>query len=117
MESKNNKYMLDVLLILLGGVPVVVSAGISSSLGEWEWFQRSGSLLVLFSVALEYRQSQLAQPVRSTSMFIEGRPAAMGYELPRIRKWMYRYAITAIVLGTLMWGYGDLVGYLVAGIT
>lgn len=83
--------------MLLAVGPVVVSFAVSWLTGDGQWFQRSGSLMVLFSVAVESRRRQLQQA---------GNPVGRG-------TWLFWRQIPyicylSIFMGTLIWGYGDL---------
>lgn len=86
--------------MLLAVGPVVVSFAASWLTGDGQWFQRSGSLMVLFSVALEYRRRQLQGT---------GTPSTHG-------TWLFWRKIPyicylSIFAGTLIWAYGDLLFY------
>ena len=59
-QSSENGVLPDITWVALGLASVFVSAIASFISGDGHWFQRSGSLLVLFSVVLEFRQSQIA---------------------------------------------------------
>jgi hypothetical protein len=82
----------DVLLMILVMGPFMMSAMVSLETGEGHWFQRSGSLMVLFAAATEYRRQMLRQAGE--------RPHIWG----RIPYVCYLF----IALGTVTWGYGDL---------
>ena len=64
-QSGENGVLPDITWVVLGLTSVFVSAIASFISGDGHWFQRSGSLLVLFSVVLEFRQSQIAKPSAS----------------------------------------------------
>ena len=71
--------------------------------GEGEWFQRSGSLLVLFSVLLEVRQTAIEQPKKSKSVSIEGTAAATRGPISVGNKRLHWTAWGGIVIGTVIW--------------
>ena len=76
---------------------------------EGEWFQRSGSLLVLFAVVLEIRQTAIEQPKKSKSVSIEGTAAATkGFYFSCEQTDSPDRMGGALVIGTVIWGYGDL---------
>lgn len=87
---------------------MVASAVQSWILADGQWFQRSGSLVVLVSVVLEIRQSILQEPVPSGSIYVEGKPLRIPPESRSIDKAFHRIAWFGIVIGTFVWGYGDL---------
>lgn len=75
-----------------------VFAGISKTLDDWTWFARSGSVLVaigIFVTGFELRQkiqqSDLPKAFSSQTIILE---------------------IAIMVVGTLVWGFGDLIGLL-----
>lgn len=99
----------EALLILLAMVPVLVSAYVSLVTGEGHWFQRSGALMVLFSVGIETHRKYLlhcAQAGRGgTWLGATSKPAIL---VVRFWKSLPLICYFAIVMGTLIWGYGDL---------
>lgn len=72
------------------------------------WFQRSGSLMVLFSVIAEYyalKMSDLFFPVE-----MQGEPLHIDkVRFTKQSKICAGLAVFVICLGTIVWGYGDLV--------
>ena len=91
----HDSHVVELVLALLAMGSPMVSLVVSLETGSGEWFQRSGSLMVLFSVAVEYRRRHL-KPVRQ---------AAGGWLFRRQIPWV---CYASILLGTLIWGYGDL---------
>lgn len=80
--------------------------------GSWNWFARSGAIVVLLAVVVEYRtnshiyedvqRAQFHQSIIDLSVPIKAKPT----------KKRMRISIAAhvlVFLGTLIWGYGDLV--------
>ena len=100
---------LGAVLLLAGLVAVVGSAYLSHVSGNGEWFQRSGSVFVLFSVLVEIQQSSIKQPKEAGWATIDGRPTLVGEPISAVSKWLHRFAWAGIVVGTVIWGYGDLV--------
>lgn len=101
--------LIEAALMVLAMLPVVVSALVSLMTGDGHWFQRSGALMVLFAVGVEYHRKHLlsCRPVSH-----EGTGPGVSTRMARliIRFWrMVPYACYfAIVIGTLIWSYGDL---------
>ena len=96
--------------LLLAGIGAVLgSAYFIHASGDGEWFQRSGSLLVLFSVVVEIRQTLAQQPNPSPSVFSGGEPVLRQSPISAASKWLHRSAWAGIVIGTCIWGYGDLI--------
>lgn len=86
----------ELALMALSIGPMLVSAYVSYVTGDSHWFQRSSALMVLFSVAVEYRRRQLA---RSNPDAQRRRP--IWRSIPYI-------CYLSIFMGTLVWAYGDL---------
>ncbi|PWG63738.1 hypothetical protein [Sediminicurvatus halobius] len=85
----------EITLMLLAMGPAMISLAASMATGDGEWFQRSGSLMVLFSAAVEYRRRHLRETGRTDGSWLFWR------QIPYV-------CYSAILLGTLIWGYGDL---------
>lgn len=98
-------------MLLIGGavIAVVVSAILSFYASDGHWFQRSGSLIVLFSVMLEFRQLRIMDRLRLHAPHIGvGGVSFPTNNIPGQRLMLHRAAVSAIVAGTLIWGYGDI---------
>ena len=72
---------------------------------DYEHLSRAGSLIVLFSAVLYHRQYRFQYPMeRFTDLtYTTGNP------MPIKRQRLQRIATWLVVIGTLIWGYGDLV--------
>ena len=53
--------VIELVLMGLAAGPVMGSLWASIATGDGQWFQRSGALMVLFSVAVEYHRRRMAQ--------------------------------------------------------
>ncbi|WP_043512356.1 hypothetical protein, partial [Halomonas sp. BC04] len=51
--------LIEILLMMLATVPVLASGYASLLTGEGHWFQRSGALMVLFSIGVEYHRKRM----------------------------------------------------------
>lgn len=108
MMNKLKKYLDDIGFILFATIPTAASFIIDIQNESHEWFQRSGSIMVLFAVGLEFRQTS-SNPIKASgTLFIEGTAAAIGGEISKTRKKLHFLAISLIAIGTAIWGYGDL---------
>ena len=107
--SKRMSLVISIALVLICSLAILVSAVASHCLGDGQWFQRSGSLCVLFAVILEIHQSVLREPQPSSTVSVEGSPAMMSPEVSTLDGWFRRFAWLGIISGTVIWGYGDLV--------
>lgn len=78
---------------------------------SWNWFARSGSVIVLFSVVVEYRiyghiyediqRAQFQQSKINLSLPIKATPTKQKNRISVVTH-------VLIVFGTIIWGYGDL---------
>ena len=100
---------LGIVLFLVGLSTLAGSFYLSLASGDGEWFQRSGSLFVLFSALVEIQQSSIKQPTEGGEVTINDTPVMIRKLIPSMSKWLHRIAWGGIVIGTLIWGYGDLV--------
>ena len=106
---KRRSLTVSIVLASAGTLCVFLSAIVSATSGEGEWFQRSGSLCVLFFVLLEIHEVHLKKPKPSSDLFSNNLPQLLHQTVPRVHEWFHRAAWIGIVVGTLIWGYGDLV--------
>lgn len=101
--------LVEALLMLLALVPVLISAYASLVTGEGHWFQRSGALMVLFSVGIETHRKYMLRCIEAglggSWLATTRRPAIL---LIRFWKSIPFVCYFAIVMGTLIWSYGDL---------
>ena len=98
-------------MFLATGTPLL-SAWLSYHIGEAHWFQRSGSLTVLLAAILEFRQAVIDKSVKDKAWGAAKRRSWAGVavvgQLPTARKTLAIIALVLIILGTIIWGYGDL---------
>jgi hypothetical protein len=69
------------------------------------WFQRSGSLVVLFAAIGEYYVSIMRATLRPAGYV---GITAMENELSFTVKCYHFAALALVIIGTIIWGYGDL---------
>lgn len=90
-----HSHIAEIVLVLLAmGLPMG-SLMASIATGNGEWFQRSGSLMVLLSAAVEYRRRHLPNTRGMATGWLFWR------QIPYV-------CYSSIFVGTLIWGYGDL---------
>ncbi|PTQ87642.1 hypothetical protein C8R28_100487 [Nitrosomonas ureae] len=75
--------------------------------GEGHWFSRSGSLMVILGAFLEYRNFGIQQYLRE-KRDETWKPDPIIVNQLRSRKPFDILLLTSLVLGTAIWGYGDL---------
>ncbi|MBB3185212.1 hypothetical protein FHR95_002793 [Halomonas fontilapidosi] len=98
----------EALLMMMAVLPVLFSAYVSLSTGDGHWFQRSGGLMVLFSVGVEYHRKYLLRCLESGTpswLVASSRPARL---VTRFWRAVPFICYLSIVVGTLIWSYGDL---------
>ncbi|MDH5409525.1 MAG: hypothetical protein OEY00_13010 [Gammaproteobacteria bacterium] len=106
------KYGVELSLVSLGSISVLASLYCSYVSNDYSWLSRSGSLMVLFSVIVEYnilkKQQILNEAARSDATYIITKfsPVVLGRNLRSIQI----AAHYSVIVGTLIWGYGDLFG-------
>ena len=99
----------EILILVLAALWVVFSFVASVFHPEGNWFSRSGAIMVLLALFVEYRVGTAQKAKISEATVIAGLGISMPSELPKIKR---RIAITALwfaIVGTLIWGYGDIV--------
>lgn len=99
-------------IIFLIGIAWVVCSTISSNIVSniSEPFQRSGSILVLVAIYLDYsfRESAIIKITLSISSPAESRKYCyFGFYLIKLAAIVRPFAILSAIIGTLIWGYGD----------
>lgn len=106
-----NKYKLyawEIFLLTIAILTVLISFIYDND--EKLWFMRSGSIMVLLAVIVEYKLNQKALKNinrKSKMSAVSGFPVNLlnSKEHNRIAIFTHTFAI----LGTLIWGYGDLI--------
>lgn len=107
-KATRKDYVTESVFMLCAVVPVMVSAYVSIKTGEGHWFQRSGALMVLFSIAVESHRSRMrARGIDTSGAGSRRRPGANTL-VARFWSSIPYICYLAIVVGTLIWSYGDL---------
>ena len=105
--SETGQKVLGFTLALFIVVSFLFSLKVSLESEDGECVQRSGSLVVLFSAILEILQTSRKKPQEASSVIMEGRPALVAKQISKLDTFFHRFAWTGIVVGTFVWGYGD----------
>ncbi len=96
----------------LAGAYLVVFGSLLFSINGHDllWFSRSGSIMVLFAAIIEYQNLKLQQAINEKAT--EGAGALRGgvgpLSQPRFRQLLSKFTHLTVGLGTVIWGYGDL---------
>ena len=108
--AKAEKFRMEAFFLFLAYVIMFISAVASVKTGDSLWFARSGSLAVLISAIIEYRnysvQQQLNEIAQKSTAYFGAKPEK--WKVPMARKMFDRAVLSTIIIGTLVWGYGDL---------
>ena len=108
-NREGSKQELGFVGIAFFGLAVAgLSFFISATTGAGEWFQRSGSLIVMLAAVVEFRINRISAPNRFRTVFLKGQPNALSKKALKFYRVTHEYALTALIFGTLAWGYGDL---------
>ena len=102
--------IIDASILFLAVVSVVVSLCLATQFPNAELFERSGSLVVLFAVIVEFRNSKIQQKIndKAATTMVGFSSIAIATKQPPIRQFIIISAHTFIASGTLIWGYGGL---------
>jgi len=98
--------VVDVLLLASGAFVVLVSAGASYWSGDGTWFSRSGSLLILCGALVQYRYAMRRFGAATT---LPTKECLGGSRATWLRRMCGQVSFWSVLMGTLVWGYGDLV--------
>ncbi|MCW8829699.1 MAG: hypothetical protein OQK94_11685 [Gammaproteobacteria bacterium] len=105
----------------IAGLTLIAGVVLSLSYGDWDWFARSGSLVVVNGIILTSRQiiehmHTLGLWARSSAQcsrdWANTERRYLLQDDHRSRWLSEKYGLYMLVLGTLVWGFGDLPGRL-----
>ena len=108
LQAKRRDYIIELLFMVLAMGPVLVSAYASFVTGDGQWFQRSGALMVLFSVAVEYHRRRMPLSVAAPRAGAGFRRTLVARLVSRFWNSIPYVCYFSVFLGTLIWSYGDL---------
>lgn len=90
------------LSVAICSVVAVVFVWISFVTRDWTWFARSGSVIVIVAIVTEYMPTLREGNVQNTKFH----PQQEDHSSTRVAAYL-------VMIGTGIWGFGDLVGKLV----
>jgi hypothetical protein len=99
----------EILILALAVFWVACSFTVTLMYPEGNWFGRSGAVMVLLSLFVEFRIGKAQQSNVSSASVAAGLGIPIGSDLPVTKQRIARTALWFAVLGTLIWGYGDLI--------
>lgn len=105
---KKNKF--EITWLGLAFLCVIISIVVSLAWPQGNWFCRSGAVMVLLSVIVEFHLGKLQQESNTSAIQIAG-VVGVPYsgDLPLIKQYLAKTAHIFVIMGTLIWGYGDLI--------
>ncbi|WP_444896918.1 hypothetical protein [Microbulbifer sp. SSSA005] len=113
IQSKFLKKAIGSTLLIALGVIIMIgsSQGVMLPLIDKPeiWFQRSGAIAVLIAVYIEYIAQHQLKSI--SALAYEGISLSSSYST--YFDWISKSCIALAIIGTVIWGYGDLL-YLVA---
>lgn len=76
---------------------------------DTDWFRRSGSVMILLAVIVEYQNATLQQRINEKATIGSGTVGGgvAPLDQPGYRRWIVNIAHITIVVGTMIAGYGD----------
>jgi len=77
---------------------------------EEVWFARSGAVMVLLAVIVEYRlNNEVVKKISNTIQTAILTKLPITVSIQKERKLIAKITHSFVILGTLIWGYGDLI--------
>ena len=107
-RTKATSNLIDSILLLISLAWGVYNFLCSYSTGDGMWFSRSGSVIVLICVIVEFRLGNLRQLGFENAQKAFQHDIVSSGQLPEYKKYIGWFTHFQIIIGTLIWGYGDL---------
>ena len=101
-------YGIVALVILLLPILSWYSFLMPESENQASWFQRSGSLMVIFSILIEFKLFSIYKYIHPGRVSVVISPYSI-HSYQKTYKYISILNISMIVIGTLIWGYGDII--------
>ncbi len=105
---------IEIALLVISCIILIASLVISYITSDYLWFGRSGSIMTLSAVIVEYRLhnaqlNKIFRRIKQAGMF----KGTFNSALSQYHRHIARIAHIFVVCGTFVWGYGDLIGKIV----
>lgn len=107
-HKKSRSTLIEYFLLCIAFVWGIIGFSLAYIFGEGLWFSRSGSVIVLLCAIVEFRLSSLRQKSYEDPKFALKEGIMTSGMLPPEKKWVSIFAHIQVVVGTIIWGYGDL---------
>ena len=108
LNNDERIYSISILLLIISLLWLIASVYIDIAKEDnGSFIQRSGAIIVLFGVMVEFALSNIRFIDRSSSVFVEGKPIETTIKIPLKYDLLKNTAHIYIVVGTFIWGYID----------
>ena len=107
-QTKLFSNLIDSILLLIALAWGVCSFIFAYNTNNGGWFSRSGSVIVLICVIVEFRLGNLRQLGFNDAIKAFEHDILISGQLPETKKLICWLAHLQVIIGTLIWGYGDL---------
>jgi hypothetical protein len=104
---RENKY--EIILLGLSLLWTVGSVFASLTYPKGNWFCRSGAVMVLLAVIVDFHIGKLQQARDSSASVVAGVGVPVSGAFPIIKQHLAKAAHIFAILSTLIWGCGDLI--------
>ena len=97
------------LMIILIAVPVLSINSFLKPANEdvWEWFQRSGALMVILSVWIEVNLYKSSNHIYLAGFDLGGPEEKLANKFKLKFSFVKYFGVAGALSGTFIWGYGD----------
>lgn len=112
--GKAENISLEIIMLFASAFILTMFLYISLCRDDFMWFSRSGSIVVLLAAWMQARNYDIQQKLHFTSqksLSKLGSYHKLSWKLPKQRKIIEWIILLMLVLGTLVWGFGDLLSY------
>lgn len=105
-----DKYRTEIILLIIGFFFVIISYKASIYDIKGLWFMRSGAILVLFAAIVEFRlNDKTLKSINRKNVGSHAFKTPINMNNSKEHNIIAFIAHIFIILGTLIWGYGDLI--------
>ena len=99
----------EIILLFFAFIWVLFSCFFPLTDDKAMWFARSGAIMVLFSVAVEFKLTKKHKKKINSSMHLAGSGLSVTARATKEQTLVGNIAHLFIIIGTIVWGYGDLI--------
>lgn len=108
--NRYKELKIEIILLLIAFLWVLFSYFISFTDSQGSWFARSGAIMVLLAVIVEFRfNNEVVRKISSTIQIAVKMKLPVGVGIQKEKIYISRTAHAFVIVGTLIWGYGDLI--------